>query len=127
MITGANYFGRPITRTLWLALFILLLLALVLVLVTYLHFLTLAAAGMSNLKLGSNQFRKEGIARDRPSSYQGVSIETAAKVFKVGTANASRQSKLLVLGYSFSNPPGTTADCFGDQQGAKNSDGPLVV
>jgi hypothetical protein len=42
VITGANYFGRPITRTLWLALFILSLLALVLILMTYLHFLTLA-------------------------------------------------------------------------------------
>jgi hypothetical protein len=59
--------------------------------------LAVAAARMSNLKLGSNQFRKEGIPRDRPSSDQGVSIETAAKLFKVGTANASHQSKYWSL------------------------------
>jgi uncharacterized protein (DUF983 family) len=35
IITGAQYFGRPLTRTVWLVLFILSALALLLVLVAY--------------------------------------------------------------------------------------------
>jgi hypothetical protein len=38
VITGANYFGRPVSRTMWLVLFILSLIALTLILATYLHF-----------------------------------------------------------------------------------------
>ena len=38
VITGLNYFGKPISRTMWLVLFILSLIALTLILVTYLHF-----------------------------------------------------------------------------------------
>jgi hypothetical protein len=37
-ITGANYFGRPITRTMWLVLFIVSVVALVLILLAYSHF-----------------------------------------------------------------------------------------
>jgi hypothetical protein len=35
IITGAQYFGRPLTRSVWLVLFILSALALLLVLVAY--------------------------------------------------------------------------------------------
>ncbi len=35
IITGAQYFGRPLTRPVWLVLFILSLLALLLLLVAY--------------------------------------------------------------------------------------------
>jgi hypothetical protein len=35
IITGAQYFGRPLTRPIWLVLFILSALALLLVLVAY--------------------------------------------------------------------------------------------
>jgi hypothetical protein len=38
VITGLNYFGKPISRTVWLMLFILSSVALVLILLTYLHF-----------------------------------------------------------------------------------------
>ena len=37
VITGLNYFGKPISRTMWLVLFILSSVALVLILLTYLH------------------------------------------------------------------------------------------
>ncbi|MFY9988702.1 MAG: hypothetical protein WAK31_28375 [Chthoniobacterales bacterium] len=38
VITGLNYFGKPISRTMWLVLFILSSVALILILLTYLHF-----------------------------------------------------------------------------------------
>jgi hypothetical protein len=38
VITGLNYFGKPISRTMWLVLFILSVVALVLILLAYLHF-----------------------------------------------------------------------------------------
>jgi hypothetical protein len=38
VITGLNYFGRPISRTMWLVLFILSSVAVVLILLAYLHF-----------------------------------------------------------------------------------------
>jgi antibiotic biosynthesis monooxygenase (ABM) superfamily enzyme len=38
VITGLNYFGKPISRTMWLVLFILSSVALVLILLTYFHF-----------------------------------------------------------------------------------------
>jgi hypothetical protein len=38
VITGLNYFGRPISRTVWLVLFILSSVAVVLILLAYLHF-----------------------------------------------------------------------------------------
>jgi hypothetical protein len=38
VITGLNYFGKPISRTMWLVLFILSAVALVLILLAYLHF-----------------------------------------------------------------------------------------
>ena len=38
VITGLNYFGRPISRTMWLVLFILSLVALVQILLAYSHF-----------------------------------------------------------------------------------------
>ena len=37
VITGLNYFGKPISRTVWLVLFILSSVALVLILLAYLH------------------------------------------------------------------------------------------
>jgi hypothetical protein len=37
VITGLNYFGKPISRTMWLVLFILSSVALVLILLSYLH------------------------------------------------------------------------------------------
>src|SRR5260370_20129242 len=39
VITGLNYFGKPISRTMWLVLFILSAVAPVPVLLAYLHFL----------------------------------------------------------------------------------------
>jgi len=38
VITCLNYFGKPISRTMWLVLFILSAVALVLILLAYLHF-----------------------------------------------------------------------------------------
>jgi len=38
VITVLNYFGKPISRTMWLVLFILSSVALVLILLAYLHF-----------------------------------------------------------------------------------------
>ena len=37
-ITGLNYFGKPISRTMWLVLLFLSSVALVLILLSYLHF-----------------------------------------------------------------------------------------
>ena len=62
VITGLNYFGKPISRTMWLVLFILSSVALILILLTYFTFLTL-----SNFRV-SFGIRKEYATRSGPNA-----------------------------------------------------------